>query len=470
MLLIIIILSIVAGLSFYLCNRYFDKNETVKQSQLITRIIFMVTLILSNLFIFCIILLVLNVDSFQTKSSNILFWNIFLVVFTICFYYLIPLYFFFSFINWKTLKGILSITGLYFLYLILSNIIYNFYRDNQEKYLFDFGFYTSYTKLLEYLSFFGNIISATNCSYNHVFNVSIFLVYPLLKKNNLINKRDDEIKKRLENINDQISLKETKLIEMIEMNNKSTVSTDSNNSLDISSSILSMPLAKSIQSEIDSLKSVQLSYEYQLGIGAKKEKNSKYEGIVMFIVAQIKIVQSLFFIITNVIRCLTYDYEYFNKPVDLNRKSFVKVASSFSFFTIPEGLIKFVEQLISLVLVFMLFVFNISVSDTRIIGCISVIFTSLKDKVKKNNFIDLELIVACICISSYYLVCGLFVVNSMPHFDFQDKLHRILFPGFDYGKICWYYDCPYVLGLSFFVTKEIIEYSNIIIINKKKTK
>ena len=50
----------------------------------------------------------------------------------------------------------------------------------------------------------------------------------------------------------------------------------------------------------------------------------------------------------------------------------------------------------------------------------------------------------------------------MKYTNFRDKLYRYLFPGFDFENLHWYYDCSYVLGASFFIVKEIVEYSTIV--------
>ena len=50
----------------------------------------------------------------------------------------------------------------------------------------------------------------------------------------------------------------------------------------------------------------------------------------------------------------------------------------------------------------------------------------------------------------------------MPNVGFKVKLHRYLYPGFDFENLHWYYDYLHVLAASFFVMEEIIECSNII--------
>ena len=85
---------------------------------------------------------------------------------------------------------------------------------------------------------------------------------------------------------------------------------------------------------------------------------------------------------------------------------------------------------------------------------ISYIFSYVKNKL---TWFDVQLLIVCIMIFSYYLVCGLLVVNSMPNLVFKDKLHRYLYPGFDFENLHWYYDCPYVIAASFFIMKETSE-------------
>ena len=66
---------------------------------------------------------------------------------------------------------------------------------------------------------------------------------------------------------------------------------------------------------------------------------------------------------------------------------------------------------------------NWSVSSDRIMECISFVFSYLKNKI---TWYDVQLLIVCIIIFSYYLICGLLVVNSMPNMIFKDKLHRYL--------------------------------------------
>ena len=107
----------------------------------------------------------------------------------------------------------------------------------------------------------------------------------------------------------------------------------------------------------------------------------------------------------------------------------------------------------------MLFLFNLSASEDRILVCISYAFSYLKEN--KNKYYDAQILLFSIFAFSYYLVCGLLIVNSMKFINFRDRLYRYLFPGFDFENLHWYYDCSYVLAASCFIVKEIVEYSNI---------
>ena len=308
---------------------------------------------------------------------------------------------------------------------------------------------------MEYLAFIGDLFNGVSGAYNAVYNISNFFVYPLLKRKNLINNNNLGIKKKLEEINEKISIQQIKLNEL---NGSKSSDLESNNSTTISSSSLSES-QRSIQNELEKLKGIQLSYEYQLGVGTRKEEKTKQEGIVAKVLNIIKVIQGFVFLLTAYLRCFTLDYTVFNDPVDLKQESIIETLHKFSFIKFSKGFINFIEQTISLSLVFILFGFNWSVSRDRIMEIISYIFSYVKNKV---TWFDVQLLIVCIMIFSYYLVCGLLVVNSMPNLVFKDKLHRYLFPGFDFESLHWYYDCPYVLAASFFIVKEIVEYSNII--------
>ena len=85
------------------------------------------------------------------------------------------------------LKGILQIVGILLAHLILSNILYKFFKGTYEESIFEFNFYFNHLKILEYLGFLGDLFNGVSGAYNTVNNVSSFLVYPLLKRRNLIN-------------------------------------------------------------------------------------------------------------------------------------------------------------------------------------------------------------------------------------------------------------------------------------------
>ena len=450
MIILIILLSIIGGISFYVCEKAFFNKEEITKSSPTTRVIFRITFVISNLILSFVILQVI----LTITESDLLLWKFFLIVFSIFFYYFLPLYLIYNLFDHSNSKGLLQIAGVFFLHLILSNILYKFFKGSYEESIFEFNFYVNHLKILEYLAFIGDLFNGVSGAYNAVYNISNFFVYPLLKRKNLINNNNLGIKKKLEEINEKISLQQIKLNEL---NGSKSSDLESNNTT-ISSSSLSES-QKSIQNELEKLKGIQLSYEYQLRVGTRKEEKTKQEGMVEKVLNIIKVIQGFVFLLTAYLRCLTLDYTAFNDPVDLKQESIIETLHKFSFIKFSKGFINFIEQIISLSLVFILFGFNWSVSRDRIMEIISYIFSYVKNKL---TWFDVQLLIVCIMIFSYYLVCGLLVVNSMPNLVFKDKLHRYLFPGFDFESLHWYYDCPYVLAASFFIVKEIVEYSNII--------
>ena len=451
MIILIILLSIIGGISFYVCEKAFFNKEEITKSSPTTRVIFRITFVISNLILSFVILQVI----LTITDSDLLLWKFFLIVFSIFFYYFLPFYLIYNLFDHSNSKGLLQIAGVFFLHLILSNILYKFFKGSYEESIFEFNFYINHLKILEYLAFIGDLFNGVSGAYNAVYNISNFFVYPLLKRKNLINNNNLGIKKKLEEINEKISLQQIKLNEL---NGSKSIDLESNNSTTILSSSLSES-QKSIQNELEKLKGIQLSYEYQLGVGTRKEEKTKQEGIVAKVLNIIKVIQGFVFLLTAYLRCFTLDYTAFNDPVDLKQESIIETLHKFSFIKFSKGFINFIEQTISLSLVFILFGFNWSVSRDRIMEIISYIFSYVKNKL---TWFDVQLLIVCIMIFSYYLVCGLLVVNSMPNLVFKDKLHRYLFPGFDFESLHWYYDCPYVLAASFFIVKEIVEYSNII--------
>ena len=174
----------------------------------------------------------------------------------------------------------------------------------------------------------------------------------------------------------------------------------------------------------------------------------------------IKIVQGFIFLFSAIARVLTQDYSYYNYPFDLNEKSSIYDLLKKPYLPFSDGFINFVEQVYSLAIIFILFSSNFSVSRDRIMACISYVFSYLKEN--KSRYYDVQMLVFSFMIFSYYLICGLLIVNCMKYIYFREKLHKYLFPGFDFKNLHWYYDCPYVLSASFFIIKEIVEYSNIV--------
>ena len=456
----LILLSIIGGISFYSCRKiFFDKEEVIKSNSL-SKIILQITFVMSNLILsFVIIQLILTIN-----ESNLKLWKFFHFIICTFFYYSLPFYLIYNLFDNSKIKGILQIIGVFLLHLILSNILYRFFKGTYEESLFEFNFYINELNILEYLAFIGDLFNGVSGAYNAVNNISSFLIYPLLKRRNLINPDNSDTKKKLEEINDKISLNQLKLNELSEGKNSDLEK--NNPSINKSKTISSFSESQKIlQNELRRLKSIQLSYEYQLDVGKRKDEKSKQDGKIKKILNLVKVIQGFVFISSAYLRILTLDYSEFNLPVDLKEGSIVKTIHNFSLIKFPNFFIEFIEKTISLTLVFVLFGMNWSVSRDRIMGCISFVFSHLKDKTARYN---VQLLIVCIMIFSYYLICGILVANSMPNAIFKDKLHRYLYPGFDFENIHWYYDCPYVLAASFFIVKEIVEYSNIISTKQKE--
>ena len=88
----------------------------------------------------------------------------------------------------------------------------------------------------------------------------------------------------------------------------------------------------SVQSELDKLKNIQQSYEYQINFGTKKSEKSKQDGKLTKIINIVKVIQGILFIITSFLRILTIDYKWFNEPVDLKEESIIQTIHRFLFF------------------------------------------------------------------------------------------------------------------------------------------
>ena len=461
----IIILIIISIISYKICNKSFLEKAESKNIRKSTIIIFQISFILCNLIIsFIILYIILPVNNF-----DLILWKLFLSFFSFFFFYFLPFYLIYDLYDHNNKLWIYQTISTFVFYLISSNIIYRFFNRTYEKSLFKFSFYINYSNILEYLAFIGDIFNGIFCAYNAVNNISSLLIYPILKKGKIVKNTDSNIKKNLDEINDKISMEESRLnelnLEQDELDSENNKNTDINdNKIPFSTKRKKLTDSKrKIQKNLDILRNVQLSYEYQLDFTTRKEIKNKPDGYLSFIVKIIKIIQGFIFLSGTAMRCLTVDYKYYNYPIDLNEKSSIDdlLRKPYAkFFNFSDGFIVFVEQVYSLAIILIMFTTNFSVSKDRIMTCISYAFSYLKEN--KLKYHDIELIVFSILIFSYYLVCGLLIVNSMKYIHFRDRLHRYLFPGFDFENLHWCYDCPYILAASFFIVKEIVEYSNII--------
>ena len=453
----IMLLGIISYACYILCNKSFLVKEEFKNVERSTIIIFQISFILSNLVISFIILYAI----FPINTFDMFLWKFFLTLFSLYFFYFLPFYLIYKTFDHSNKKGLNKIICVYIFYLVSSNIIYRFFNFSYEKSIFKFGFYFSNSNILEYLAFIANLFNAISCAYNAVTNISSLLIYPILKKKKLLKNNDASIKKNLDDINSQIDSEEARLNELnIESNELKKESEKNNNNLTRRKSLKDSK--KNVINKLNELKSIQISYEFQLNVKTKKENEIQDKSFITIIINLIKIIQGLAFLYSGAVRCFTLDYSYFSQPLDLNEKSIfynLLKAPYFKFLHFSDGFISFLEQAYSLILVFMIFSTNFSVSKDRLMNCINYVFSFFK-KNKKTN--DVEIIFFSFFIFSYYLICGLLVVNSMKYIYFRDKLHKYLFPGFDFENLHWHYDGPYVLGAAFFIVKEIVEYSNIV--------
>lgn len=462
MLINLIILIIISFISYKICDKSFHEKEELKNSSKITIIIFRISFILCNLITAFIILYIL----FPINNYDIYFWKFFLTLFSSYFFYFLPFYLIYNLYAHTTSKKIYKILGTFFGYLIISNITYRFFNNSYEQSIFSIYFYFSYSNILEYLAFIGDIFNGINGAYTAVDNISSLLVYPILKKGKLINRTDTSIKKDLEDINNKISTEENKLNELNEKDNELLKDYENNKTIkayDDSFFKTKNSLLESkqkIKKSLHRLKSIQISYEYQFDVTSKKENINKEKGFISSIIKIIKIAQGFIFLISAIIRVITQDYSYYNYPLDLNEKSSIYGLLKTPYLPFSDGFITFVEQVYSLAIIFVLFSSNFSVSKSRIMECIFYVFSYMKKD--KSSYYDIQMLIFSFLIFSYYLICNLLIVNCMKYIYFREKLHVYLFPGFDFENLHWYYDCPYVLAASFFIIKEIVEYTNIV--------
>ena len=436
MILVNIFLCIIAGVCFYFGEKAFFKKEDLEKASKLTLIVFRISFIMSNFILsFLIFQLLISV-----KDSELILWKLFLTVFSIFFYYILPYYITLHLFDYSLRNGKRNIIISYSCYLILSNILYQFFKGSYRIYLFDFNFYFNYIKILEFLAFIGDLINGINGAYTATFNISSFFVYPLLKRMKLVSKDNLKLKNKLEEVKNEISLKANQLKDSIGNNDN-------------------LNLNKNIEDELESLNKIRYAYELELSIYEQKEEKSKQIGTIEKLINIIKVGQGSVFILTAFLRCFTLNYQSLNEPINLNDESIIKIIHKFLFFRLPNGFINFVERFSSLTLVLILFNLNYTVSKDRIMDILTFIFSYAKNK---EAWHDIKLLVVCLISFSYYLICSLLVVNSMLNMEYKDILHRYLFPGFDFSNLHWYYDISYVLSATYLIGKEFVEYTNLI--------
>ena len=458
MLINIVILAIIGFACYKICNKSFFDTKEFKSVEKYTIIIFQISFILSNLVIsFIMLYIILPVNNF-----DIYLWNFFLTFFSLFFFYFLPFYLIYKIYDHSNKIGLYKIAFTFMLYLISSNIIYRFFNFSYEKSIFKFGFYFSNSNLLEYMAFIANIFNAVSCAYNAVNNISSLLIYPILKRRKLLKNNDVNIKKNLEDINNQIYAEEARLNELnIENEQFKKDSGKNDGNLKMNKSLKDSK--RNLMNKLNELKSIQISYEYQLKVTNKKENSIQDKSIITIIINLIKIIQGFVFLYSGITRCFTFDYTYYSQPLDLSEKSSIyslMKAPYLRFLHFSDGFIIFIEQAYSIILILMIFTTNFSVSKDRLILCIDYVFSYFKKD--KSTSYDAQMIVFSFFIFSYYLICGLLIVNSMKYIHFRDRLHKYLFPNFDFENLHWHYDGPYVLAAAFFIFKEVVEYSNII--------
>ena len=465
MLLNLVISFIIGFICYIISNNSFLAKEELKGIKIWTKIIFRISFILSNLVTTYIVLYII----FPVNKYDLLLWKLFLTFFSFFFFYSLPFYLIYTLFDYNTKEGRYKISITYICYLISSNIIYRFFNGTYETSIFKLNFYWNYSNILEYLAFIGDLFNGVSCAYNAVNNISSLLIYPILKRRKFVKNTDASIKKNLDDINHEIINEEDKLNKLNLEKDQLIKDTEKNKNNDTTRKFLRkrtkeiLESSQNIEKKINRLKSFQLNYEFQLDVTTKKENINKEKDLITIIINIIKIIQGLVFLFSGIFRTLFMDYSFYSIPVNLDEKSSIHELLKtpyIKFINVSEGFISFVEIAYSLSLVFIMFSTNLSVARDRITYCISYVFSYLKED--KSRFYDVQMLFFSVMIFSYYLICGLLVVNSMKYIHFKDRLHRYLFPGFDFENIHWYYDCPYVLAASFFIVKEIVEYSNII--------
>ena len=464
MLINLIILIVTSFISYKIGNKSFLEKKELQGINKWTKIFFQISFVLSNLVItFIILYIILPVNQY-----DIMLWKLFLIFLSFFFFYFLPFYLLYNLYEVNKQVEKYKIFCIYIFYLISSNILYRFFNRTYEKSIFEINFYYNYSNILEYLAFLLDIFNGANFAYTSVSNVSSFLIYPLLKKRKFVDNTDSSIKKNLEEINHKISDEETKLNELnLKENELKDLGQKKNNDNDKDSFTDSTKILsesrQNVEKKLQELNDIKSSYEFQLNVTTQRENKIKQKDIITMIVNIIKIIQGLVFLSTGALRCFTFDYSYFNNPVNLEEKSSIyEILKSpyLKFVHFSDWLILFIEQIFSLIVIFMLFMFNLSASEDRILPCLNYVFSYMKEN--KNKYNDVQILLFSILTFSYYLICGLLIVNSMKYTNFRDKLYRYLFPGFDFENLHWYYDCSYVLGASFFIVKEIVEYSTIV--------
>lgn len=128
MVLSIIFIILVGGISYYAANKVFFSKEEIIKSNPLSRIIFQITFIISNIVVsFDILQLIITIN-----HVDLILWKLLQIFFSIFFYYLLPLYFSYNLFDYSKSEGILKIICIFLLHLYQISYI-DFSKEHMKK-------------------------------------------------------------------------------------------------------------------------------------------------------------------------------------------------------------------------------------------------------------------------------------------------------------------------------------------------
>ena len=412
--LFLIILFVICS-SGYLFKLFINKTDNLKNASKISQIALIASYVLATLYFIYLILLMLNIDYFQ---ENVLLWHVFILIYCIILYYLIPLLIIYFFTN----KNIILSGILYGCYLIFSAIL--FIIVTKRSFVDIFKFYFSYTILHQYLSFESAVFSGLINGWGSVVALSN-LIYPYFLK--FKNFEPKNLERDLKEIDIKIGDKKNEM----EKN----------------------PTSSELKNDLIKLENQKIFLETTKNNIIKK--GNSYASFMSTLLTVIFAAQSLFFIYGSLMSLKGFDYSSKNKPVDIKGGSLISAVAKFSPVTLEENILRIIEKIVTYIL-FANYFNSANSGSAGLLTNLNIIFDYLPFKSEQKN--DLLISLYALIIPLTYFTSGQFFIGLIQDLELKHIIISKFFEGFDFGRWNKAYDLVYIGSCIMYAFEEYYYY------------